>query len=673
MGIFSFIPGPTASGYTPNEFMQDAYEQPFSMSSTALSAVAGAAMESPGLGTFLKEGTIDQGRGNTVRDQMLSGGGLPPELLPFGMAARTFFKGPADYLLGDIGRETDAEIAARGDKALTADEYKASPSFRAKVPYDDAMTVNRAAALAAYDDRRSMREEMARRRPWTAFAGSFAGSALDPVNYIPVFGEASAGASIGARVIRSSADAAANVGLSGLLSAPERARYGDDVSWQSQVSAIAMGAAIGGAFGAVGGALHGRAVAREARAAAIKADVESRLSTVRAGQDSIATLAEAVEHLKNDGEISLGDASIDRIDDLQGRMADALPQSEAKVIETPEGYAARALAATMPDEVRTLAQHDAAIAENVQAVDAIKAELQDPRFEGVRQADQQARALDAERQTLATQMEAARSADQRAQLAQQVKAVEAKIDAISSKVDTATMDRFGELNREMSRRSTELKAIEKERAPVASKVETARQQYLADHAKQSDTVRFYHGGHDPTSGGGRWVTTDPAYARDFRSGGTPNPVHFVDIPRGDPTEVAARAWDEMDVGTGMEGRYNHIEVPEEWAKKMQPLNQPKPSRTVLATKPKPETVQPEATKAAASVGKPETGKAMAETYGVDPETGAIPEDFELKQIEREGRLPPGSEDARAMETANDNFEIAKSWGEALRAAVACLI
>lgn len=85
-------------------------------------------------------------------------------------------------------------------------------------------------------------------------------------------------------------------------------------------------------------------------------------------------------------------------------------------------------------------------------------------------------------------------------------------------------------------------------------------------------VRFYHGGENPTSGGGRWVTTDPTYARDFGTGS--NKVNYVDIPKGDATEIAARAWDELDEGGRNPmavGRYNHIEVPEEWAKRMQPF------------------------------------------------------------------------------------------------------
>jgi hypothetical protein len=91
------------------------------------------------------------------------------------------------------------------------------------------------------------------------------------------------------------------------------------------------------------------------------------------------------------------------------------------------------------------------------------------------------------------------------------------------------------------------------------------------------TVRVYHGwkeGAPPDSGGSRWVTTDPIYARDFRGGGTPNNVSYVDVPKGHPSEVAARAWEEGDehLGGNMVGRYNHFEVPEDIAKGFKPYS-----------------------------------------------------------------------------------------------------
>lgn len=84
-----------------------------------------------------------------------------------------------------------------------------------------------------------------------------------------------------------------------------------------------------------------------------------------------------------------------------------------------------------------------------------------------------------------------------------------------------------------------------------------------------DTVRFYHGGVTPTEGG-RWITPDRAYAQGYaeKSGGQ---VFYVDVPKESATEVAARAWDEIDVGTNMEGRYRAIEASEEITKQLRPI------------------------------------------------------------------------------------------------------
>jgi hypothetical protein len=109
-------------------------------------------------------------------------------------------------------------------------------------------------------------------------------------------------------------------------------------------------------------------------------------------------------------------------------------------------------------------------------------------------------------------------------------------------------------------------------APEAGAQQTAADESSPDSAPPGHT-RFYHGGDDPASGGGRWVTTDPEYARNFRAEGQPNEVHYVDIPKGDPAEVAARSWDDVDerAGTNAVGNYHHTELPEAWAKRMRPL------------------------------------------------------------------------------------------------------
>jgi hypothetical protein len=89
-------------------------------------------------------------------------------------------------------------------------------------------------------------------------------------------------------------------------------------------------------------------------------------------------------------------------------------------------------------------------------------------------------------------------------------------------------------------------------------------------------VRFYHGGKDPTSGGGRWVTTDPVYARDWDGGSEP---HYVDLPKDDPLVVKAQNWEtglEESYGPSQVGTYAHFETTPEQAKGFKPVLGVKP-------------------------------------------------------------------------------------------------
>lgn len=150
---------------------------------------------------------------------------------------------------------------------------------------------------------------------------------------------------------------------------------------------------------------------------------------------------------------------------------------------------------------------------------------------------------------------------------------------------------------------------------------------------QPGYVRFFHGGEaDPASGGGRWVSPDYTYAADYRGRGTP--VHYVDIPKGDPTELAARDWDEIDEmgGTNMVGRYRSVEVPEEWAKKMKPAKagptaaptsaepaKPAPQRTTTALRPVQGTGETKVRGLAENVEAKAIENTLADNFGDLPE------------------------------------------------------
>jgi len=77
------------------------------------------------------------------------------------------------------------------------------------------------------------------------------------------------------------------------------------------------------------------------------------------------------------------------------------------------------------------------------------------------------------------------------------------------------------------------------------------------------------------------------------------------------------------------------------------------------------------TEAEGRIATPDNYKALAEQYRVDPETGSFIEDAEIEQLRTEGRLT--DEDATELQSAQDTFENGSAWGDALRAAVGCLI
>ena len=91
------------------------------------------------------------------------------------------------------------------------------------------------------------------------------------------------------------------------------------------------------------------------------------------------------------------------------------------------------------------------------------------------------------------------------------------------------------------------------------------------------SIRFYHGGDNPGSGGGRWVSEDMKYARDYRPGQT---LHYVDIPESDLQSMRInKTYD--DTGTSQRAPYVHFEAPERFAKQMKPVGSSPVSKSDL--------------------------------------------------------------------------------------------
>lgn len=82
------------------------------------------------------------------------------------------------------------------------------------------------------------------------------------------------------------------------------------------------------------------------------------------------------------------------------------------------------------------------------------------------------------------------------------------------------------------------------------------------------TVRFYHGGGDTSTGGGRWVSEDPNYAKGYADKGPGTNVHYIDIPEDSP--LLKKTFDDSFEGSP-KSSYVHFEVPEDMAKNFKPV------------------------------------------------------------------------------------------------------
>lgn len=299
--------------------IQTMMDMPFTLQENLGQQMRQGVLDSFGLGTVLRQGQIPQG--NTAPDM---GGPLPNPVASLGRLAQN---------VGEMLRGGDPD-----QPSLSEDEYKASPYFRTEIPFQEGMTQDRAAALALFYDTKKTREYFGSKRPISTFIGQFAGQAFDPINYVPVFGQATNTAAvarfgtIGGRALVGAGDAAINTAAFGALTISLRDQFGDDTSWQAMTSEIAMSALIGGVFGGVSPLIRGaynRATGRSDVAA--EAKIADRLADLRSIKESRAVLNEAVSDI------------------VAGREVRPSPNTQAVVdrittAATAEGTAARALA-----------------------------------------------------------------------------------------------------------------------------------------------------------------------------------------------------------------------------------------------------------------------------------------------------------------------------------------
>lgn len=306
MGIFSFRTGPTYRAASPDEQMTAALDMPMSLTSTLSEQFKGGILDSLGLGTVIREAALPE---EAPTQQLFTTRGPTGELITLPdtpqMRRRATVQG------FELQRETQQQLDVRRRDvgALAEDQYKSSAYYREGVKWDAGMTEDRAAALAEAYDAKRVREYFATKRPITSFFGNLAGQAVDPINYIPVAGPAVKAANavrfgrVAGAAATSALDAAANTAIASGVTFEARQAMGDDITWQSTISDIAMSALIGGAFGSIGGAID---VRRAGKLAVAEAAARDRLSTLRNVQDARVALNSAIDGIARGGDVNLG-------------------------------------------------------------------------------------------------------------------------------------------------------------------------------------------------------------------------------------------------------------------------------------------------------------------------------------------------------------------------------
>jgi len=303
----------------------------------AVDQIIPGALTTPGLGTVVREASIPAG--NTAPNM----GGVVPN--------------PVDTL-GRLAQNVGGMI--RGDEAqpsMSQEDYKASPYFRTEIPFEEGMTEDRAAALSTFYDKRKVAEFFASKRPISSFLGQFAGQALDPINYVPVFGPGAQTAAkarlgtIGGRLLVGASDAAINTAAFSVLTSGLREEFGDDVSFGAIVNEVAMSALVGGVFSGISPVVKAAwgATAGRGKAQALAKEA-SRLADIRSMQESRAVLGEVAGSIAETGDIAPltpnSQAVVDRITtEVSSRAAAARAldgqtasvRTDAPVAITPSG------------------------------------------------------------------------------------------------------------------------------------------------------------------------------------------------------------------------------------------------------------------------------------------------------------------------------------------------
>lgn len=660
--LFGFRGGPTYPGAGKAELFQAALDQPMNLGSTIWDQTKGGVLESFGLGTALKDFATPQGNTKAGLTEPISDMALVP------------IPGVTGLL-----REGYQALTNKDQPSLSEDQYKASPYYRAEIPYDPGMTEQRAAALADWYDARKTREYFATKRPWTSFVANLAGQAADPVNYIEVAGPLVKAAAIfrAGRIlgtgIAASLDAASNTALASLLTAGQRAKFGDDVSWEATVSQIATAALIGGAFGTIAGGLGARSDARlrdlnagidSAFLREFQASETDRLSTLKTTQEARVALNEAIGSVVRGEDVSLSPNATGPMERLQ--------QEITAYHGSPHDFSAFSTEKIDTGEGAQAYGHGLYFAENAQVAEGYKNRLS--RNIGDRRTGMGA---------LDRAYEAGDEAGTLARLEGQLRSARKTIDKVGrdspSAVDAVAQEQMY------------VDAIDLFKSGVRPGGSLYEVRIAADKTRLLDWDRplseqppAVHDAVKKVLGDAYrdGMTGQEAYAAVSQKLGVPAPadslVAQVEPGKLLPNDRAASAALEqagipgvqyLDAGSrdGTSGGTRNFVVFNDKRIRVAAKN----GRPIDTSGPRPEPLPEGRNEAEATIGKPDNAKALAAQYQVDPETGSFPEESDIKQIETEGRLTEA--DKADLEAAQKTFDDGSAFGEALKAAVGCLV
>lgn len=598
---------------TDGDLVTSALDQPMSLGSTFWDQAKGGVLESFGLGTAIREGQLPAEAPTTPELMFTPADGGPPVRVPDTPQMRrriTAFEATNPQAL-QPRQETPQELQQRQQEAgaMSQDAYKASPYFRQNIPWQQGMTAERAAALAEMDDIRKVREFYGSKRPVTAFFGNLAGQAIDPINYIPVAGEAVAAANvarfgrIAGRALTSSIDAAANTALAGLTTAPLRGELGDDVSWQSTVSQVAMAALIGGAFGAI----HGR-FGRQTPAE-LRAEAEAKLATLDNVQASRVALNDALDGMIRDSEVKLTPASSDFV----ARAAD---QELPKVVISRMARDADPEAFTRLEALNRTFDINEAEIRRLQSLSLDNATYGPTRGAMIEANNLADRLQKAEEAIAAAPNDKVRAAEtaRRDTIRQQLR------DHLAS-IDDAKVQEIEDIDAQLAQR----RAVH---APVVA--ERAQLKQKTDQLFASARDKYWKG----------------RFAEPVATGSSDEPLKPVGDTAQQPLSSSAG-------GQSLPARQN---IP-----RTASVDNSAPSQAPDAS----------VIEAAKRVGKPEATRALAEQYRVNPETGDFPELADIEQLRAEGRLT--EDDLATLDDADETIKTANAYSEALKSFASCVI